>query len=127
MFKFNKKFFASFLVLFIIEVFIAMYVHDRIIRPFVGDMIVVWVVYCFVRSFINKRIKWLPIYVFIFAAFIEGLQYINIVEILNIQSNRILSIALGSTFDIKDIGCYFVGCLILLSIHKNPSKQIDTK
>ena len=37
------------MVLFSIETLIALYVHDTVIRPYVGDMLVVVLVYCFVR------------------------------------------------------------------------------
>lgn len=42
----------SFLVIFCIEVFIALYVRDSFIRPYMGDALVVVLVYSFVRIFI---------------------------------------------------------------------------
>ena len=41
----------SFLVIFCIEVLIALYVRDRFIRPYVGDMLVVVLVYSFAVSY----------------------------------------------------------------------------
>ena len=38
---------AASIIVFIIELIIALYVHDRIIRPYIGDMLVVVLVYCF--------------------------------------------------------------------------------
>ena len=38
MITFNKNYFLSFAILFIVEVLIALYIDDRIIRPFVGDI-----------------------------------------------------------------------------------------
>ena len=46
----------SFLVIFCIEVLIALYVRDRFIRPYVGDMLVVVLVYSFVRIFLPTGI-----------------------------------------------------------------------
>ena len=46
------------------EVFIALFVHDRFIRPYVGDVLVVMVLYTFVRIFVPERIKALPVYLF---------------------------------------------------------------
>lgn len=60
--RFQKGFFAVMLVLFVIEVLIALYVRDQFIRPFMGDVIVVWFVYYFIRSFIIIK----PIYIAIF-------------------------------------------------------------
>lgn len=37
---------AASIIVFIIELIIALYVHDRIIRPYIGDMLVVVLVYC---------------------------------------------------------------------------------
>ena len=100
-------------ILFLTEVFIAIYVHDNFIRPYIGDVLVVIVIYMFLRIIIPDKIKLLPLYVFIFAVFVEIMQYINIVQILGLESNKILSIAIGSSFDLKDILCYAVGCGIM--------------
>ena len=42
------------LVLLAIEVLIALFVHDSFVRPYVGDMLVVVVIYAFVRIFVPK-------------------------------------------------------------------------
>lgn len=104
---------TAFVLLTAIEVFIALYVHDHFIRPYIGDILVVIVVYCFVRIFIPRNLQLLPLYVFIFAVCVESLQYFNLVSVLNLSGNRFARIILGSVFDLKDIGCYAVGCLLL--------------
>ena len=63
------------ILLLAIEVLIALFVHDRFIRPYVGDVLVMMVMYTFVRIFVPERIKALPAYLFGFAAFVEGAQY----------------------------------------------------
>lgn len=101
------------LTLVIIEVLIALYVHDAFIRPYIGDVLVVVVIYCFIRIFIPDRFALLPLGVFIFAAGVELLQAINIVGLLGVENNPFLRVLIGSTFDVKDIACYGVGCLLL--------------
>ncbi len=101
------------IVLFFVEVLIALFVHDDFVRPYIGDVLVVFVVYSAVRVLFPKRIKYLSIYTFIFAVSVELLQLINIVEILGFGDNRFISVLVGSVFDIKDIICYGVGCLVL--------------
>lgn len=103
---------ATLLLLFI-EVIIALYVHDDFIRPYIGDVLVVIVIYTFIRIIVPEKCKFLPLYIFIFAAGVELLQLANIVEILGVENNRFLKILIGSVFDIKDIVCYAVGCVIL--------------
>ena len=102
----------SFLMIFCIEVLIALYVRDSFVRPYMGDALVVVLVYSFVRIFIPTGIPRLPFYVFLFACFVEILQYIQFVETLGI-TNRALRIILGSTFDWKDIVCYGAGCIFI--------------
>ena len=63
---------AASIIVFIIELIIALYVHDRIIRPYIGDMLVVVLVYCFVRVFVPRGLKRLPLYVFPFCGMCRG-------------------------------------------------------
>lgn len=99
--------------LLIIEVLIALYVHDDFIRPFVGDAIVVIVIYTFVRIFMPERCRLLPLYIFIFAVAVELLQGIHIVNILGVEENQFLRTLIGDSFDIRDILCYGAGCILL--------------
>ena len=98
------------LVLLAVEVFICLFVHDRLIRPFIGDVLVVILIYAFIRIFIPDKVRLLPLYVFIFAVAVEVLQLLKIVEVLGLQDNRLMSTIIGTSFDIRDILCYFVGC-----------------
>lgn len=111
--KIRLLYLAGFLIMLFIEVIIALYVHDAFIRPYVGDMLVVVLVYFFVRIIKPEGIKHLPLYVFIFAAGVEILQYFQLVRLLGLESNTFLRIILGSIFDIKDIAAYGAGCLLL--------------
>jgi len=99
-------------VILAVEVFIGSFVHDRFVRPFIGDVLVVILIYAFIRIFIPDKVRLLPFYVFIFAVAVELLQLIRIVEVLGLQDNRLMSTIIGTSFDIRDILCYFVGCAI---------------
>lgn len=101
------------LLLLLTEVFIAFYVHDDFIRPYVGDILVVIVIYTFIRMIIPAKCRLLPLYIFISAAGVELLQLAKIVEILGVEDNIFLKTLIGSVFDVKDIVCYAVGCVIL--------------
>lgn len=103
----------SFVLLMCLETIIALYVHDNFIRPYIGDIIVVVVVYCFIRIFIPEGIKYMPVFVFIFATTVELLQYLSLAQMLGLENNRIARIVIGSTFDIRDIVCYLIGCVLL--------------
>lgn len=106
-----------FAIVLLIEIGIGVYVRDSFVRPYVGDVLVVVLIYCFARIFIPRRVPQLPIYVFGFATFIEVLQYFRLNEVLEIQ-NKLLRIMIGSTFDWKDILCYSIGCLCIILVEK---------
>ena len=111
-----------FLILLATEAIIALYVHDKIIRPFVGDAIVVIAIYYLARAIFPTGIKLLPLYIFLFAASIEILQLLNITDMISANS-KFLSTILGSTFSVGDIICYAAGCVILIPIEKQNRRQ----
>ena len=101
------------LLLLGIEVLIALFVHDKIVRPYIGDVLVVIVIYTFVRVVVPEKVSVLPLFIFLFAIGVEALQAIHIVELLGLSENRFFRILIGSTFDLKDIVCYAAGCAVL--------------
>ena len=109
------KYITIFAITFILEVIIAKYVHDKIIRPYIGDVLVVICLYTFAKSIFLDKIKLLSLYVLILAVIVEILQYFNYAQIL-FGDNKIAKTLLGSSFDIKDILCYVVGYLIIILI-----------
>lgn len=102
------------ILLLLIEVLIALFIQDSFIRPYVGDVLVIMVLYTFVRIFVPKEIKALPLYLFGFAALVEFAQYFRIVERLGLEDNRFFCVLIGSVFDVKDIVCYAVGTVLII-------------
>ncbi len=117
-FHFDKKYFALTLLLFIVEIFIALYVNDRVIRPFVGDALVVVLIYCFLRIFFKVNRFKIAVGVLLFACAVEILQYFDYVKILGLENNRILSVAMGRTFELTDFAAYFAGFILIVLIEK---------
>lgn len=111
---FNRHYFYSTVLLFLIEVYIAVFIEDRFIRPFVGDVLVVILIYCFVKSFWKVRSNIAAVSVFIFACAIEGLQYLNLIDKLGLRQDKLLVIIFGSTFDWNDILAYALGTALIL-------------
>lgn len=104
-----------FLILFLTELLIALFVHDSFVRPFIGDVLVVVLICAFLRIFIPRKIRLLPLFATAFAVLVEGLQYFDFVEKLGLAGNPILSTALGRTFDLKDIICYIAGGVLFFT------------
>ncbi|WP_257236683.1 DUF2809 domain-containing protein [Nostoc sp. 'Peltigera malacea cyanobiont' DB3992] len=76
MFIFNKRYFYLTLILFLIEICIAVFVNDSFIRPFIGDVLVVILIYCFVKTFWNIHSSIAALSVLAFSCAIEILQYL---------------------------------------------------
>ena len=92
------------------EIVIALFVNDAFVRPYIGDMLVTLLLCCLFRAIVPDKVRLLPVYVFVFAACVEIGQYYDLVALLGLANNRIISIALGRTFSWMDLVCYAVGC-----------------
>lgn len=103
----------AFVLLVALECAIALWVRDRFIRPYLGDVIAALAVYAFARIWVPEWGRLLPIYIFLFCFAVEGVQYFHLADRLGLSANPFLRILLGATFDWADVACYFVGCLLL--------------
>ena len=121
MLTFNKNYFFLFAGLFLTETVIAMYVHDSIVRPFLGDVLVVILVYSFVKSFIKLPVITAAIAVLLFAFVVEFLQYLNIVATFQLK-NKIVKTVLGTSFSWMDMLCYVIGIIVVVAIEKRRTK-----
>jgi len=99
--------------LLVTEIVIALFVNDAFVRPYVGDMLVTLLLCCLCRVILPDKVRLLPVYVFVFAAYVEIGQYFDLVALLGLTDNKIISIALGRTFSWMDLVCYAVGCVCL--------------
>ena len=103
---------SVFILIFLIEVYIALYVHDDFIRPYIGDVLVTMLICSFCRIFLPKGIRLLPVYVLIFAVLVETAQYFNVITLLGLQDNPLACTIIGTSFSHIDLVCYAVGCLL---------------
>ena len=115
-----------FSIIFIIECLIAIFLKQGFIRENVGDILVVPCIYALLRVVFPQNIKYLALYVLIFAIIVEILQLLSITTILS-NNNKILSIVLGGTFDVKDIICYIIGFVSIIVASKVMKKIFRLK
>ncbi len=114
----------AFLLLLGLIVFIALFVRDRFIRPYGGDILVTVLICCFVRIIFPRGVRLLPLWVFLFAAAVEAGQYFNIVDLLGLGHIPFIRIAVGASFSWLDLLCYAAGCVIFAVCDK---RSIDTR
>ncbi len=101
-----------FAVVFLTEVLIALFVLDRFVRPYGGDILVTVLICCFLRIFFPDGVRLLPLWVFLFAAAVEVGQFFDFVTLMGLGDIAFFRILLGSTFSWADIVCYAVGCAL---------------
>lgn len=117
---FNLKYFLFSVLLFIVEVVIAVYLsHYQFIRAYLGDVIVVMLIYSLVLTFFDIYHKGRIILgIFIFSVAVEVAQYFHIADRLGFQQGSIPHIVIGNSFSWWDMVCYGVGCVILYGLYQ---------
>ncbi|WP_029033386.1 DUF2809 domain-containing protein [Salinimicrobium terrae] len=111
--QFNLKYFLAAVILFFIEVFIAVFVQDSFIRPYGGDFLVVIFLYCLLKSFFRIPVKNAIFGVLLFSFVVEGSQYLRLVDLMGLQDNKIASVVLGNYFEWLDMVIYTLAALTI--------------
>lgn len=116
LFRFDWPYFVAFVVLLVIEVLIALFVHENFVRPYIGDLLVVILIYCFIKSFFSFPVLKTAVAVLTFAIGIETLQYFNIVQQFGLEHSKLARTIIGTSFSPEDILAYAAGIgLVLLA------------
>lgn len=114
--RFHLKSFIIAIAIFFIEVLIALYVKDNFIRPYIGDVLVVILIYYFVKAFLRLPIWNLAIGVLIFSYMVEILQFYHFVELIGMEHNRFANVVIGNFFAWEDLLAYTIGITIVLVV-----------
>src|SRR5690606_2367921 len=117
--RFHSCFFIMALIVFAVEVFIALFVHDNFIRPYLGDVIVIWFVYYFIRAFVNIRAFYIAVFTLIFSFVVETGQYFKLIYLLGLEENTLARVVIGTSFSWWDIVCYIIGFSFLFLMDKD--------
>ncbi len=119
--RFQLRYFIWFLLLLGVEISIALFVHDKIVRPYIGDFLVVILVYCFLRAFTLLAVMRAGVISLIFAYVVETMQLFNVAERLGLKSGDIGYVVLGSSFSWTDLLMYSLGIATVLFLERNRS------
>lgn len=116
--KFNRNYFIIAFGIFIVEVIIALFVHDKIIRPYVGDFLVVILIYCLAKTFLNTAVLPTAFAVLLFSYAVEISQYFHLVNKLGLQNSKFARTIIGTSFEWTDLATYTAGFLVVIFIEK---------
>ena len=101
------------IVLFGVEVVIALFVRDEFIRPFVGDMLAVALVYAALRAVTPLRLLPALAVTLGIAFVIEFAQLFGPLAALGLADNQIARIIVGGVFDPLDLVAYSVAAQLI--------------
>ncbi len=121
---FKSTYFVLFIIILLIEVCIAYFLKTGFIRHTFGDFLVVILLYCLLKSFINIKPITMAIIVLFISFIIEFLQLTPFLEWLNLHDNTLAKTVLGSTFHITDLVAYTLG-IITIIIAESKLKQTN--
>lgn len=121
----HKSYLTVALALLLIEIGIALFVHDTFLRPIGGDFLVVILMYATVRGLTGFKLYPALIGVLLFSYLIETLQYFNYVDILGLGHIKMARVVMGTGFSWVDMVAYTAGALFILIIETkfNPTSS----
>lgn len=94
-----------------IEVLIGLFAHGWV-RSYLGDVLVVILLYTIVRTIVLRKGKWfvIPTIILVFSFIVEFLQLWGFCDRFGI-TNEFLRIVIGTGFSWIDIACYCIGII----------------
>lgn len=114
--RFRWPYALAALAVFVTEIGIALYVHDALIRPYIGDSLAVILVYLSLRAVTPMSVLQAVAGALVFAFAIEFGQMFHLIDRLGLRGNRTAGFILGGYFDVKDLAAYVAGAIMVLIV-----------
>jgi len=108
--------------IFAVEVLIALFVHDGLVRPFLGDTLAVILVYLALRAATPLSVPAAAASAVAIAFLIEFGQYFGLLHMLGLAADPLARIVLGTGFDPQDFLAYLAGGIIVLATESARSR-----
>lgn len=106
---FQPTYFRWALGLLSLELSIGLYLHDALVRPYGGDLLVVVLLYCLAKTFVRAPVAPTVLAVFGLACAVEAAQYAGLLYWLGWQKSQVARLVLGSQFAWGDVLAYALG------------------
>jgi hypothetical protein len=119
-FSINRKqrslYLLTALLLFILEVLIERYVHDGFVRPYLGDFLVVILLYALLMSVSYLKVLTAAVGTLVFAYAIETAQFVQLISLLGLDQYKWARVVIGTSFSWWDMLMYTLGILCVLVV-----------
>lgn len=110
-------------LIFAVEVVIALFVRDAFVRPYVGDVLAVILVFVAIRAVFPVGSGTAAAIALLIAVIIELGQLVGILHVLGLAHHQWLRIVLGTGFDVRDLFAYAAGALIAVGLDRRMVKR----
>lgn len=90
--------------------------ENRIVRGFIGDIIVILLIYFLIKAFYDFHPLKLAVFTLMLAYITEFLQYLKLASFLGLEHNTVARLIIGSVFDPYDLVAYTVGAILVYII-----------
>lgn len=104
------------IVVFGIEVAIALFVRDSFVRPYIGDVLAIVLVYTALRALTPLRLGSALATTLAIAVLIEVAQAAKLLSALGLGENRLARIVFGGSFDWLDLLAYAAGGIMIVAV-----------
>jgi len=107
---------AAALFLFVVEVLIALFVRDQFVRPYLGGVLAVMLVYAVLRAATPLGMAQALVAALAIALVIDLAQALNLLGALGLADNQLARVVFGGAFDMMDMAAYVAGAAAVLAI-----------
>lgn len=121
--KLSVSYALAALAIFAVEVCIALFVTDAIVRPYIGDVLAIALVYCILRAITPLKTRSAIIVALLIATAIEVAQALNLLDAIGMRHNRVVRTVLGGAFDPMDFVAYGAGALLVAVVEAIRPRQ----
>jgi hypothetical protein len=97
------------------EIWIGRFLDDAFIRPYVGDVLVIPLLYCLITSiWQSSRPARMPWFIFGFAVAVETAQALHIADLLGFTRPSLIRTIIGTHADPFDVLAYAAGTALII-------------
>ena len=112
----RKAYAVAAIFLFVVEVVIALFVRDWFVRPYLGDVLAVMLVYAVLRAATPLGVASALGFALGIALVIEVAQAFNLLGALGLADNQFPRFVLGGAFDMLDMAAYLAGGVVVVAV-----------
>lgn len=103
---------AASILLFLTEIVIGIY-GLGIVRAYIGDVLIIMLLYCLIRIFTKALPKTLPLWMFGVGCLAEILQYFRLSDLLGFERGSLPATLIGTSASWWDIVSYAIGAVLI--------------